>query len=267
MLPTPLLLIVVSVCGGLGPHLLAAEPAPAPVKPAWASQIGNDSHGHYADVAVQGVAQRLRWIPPGSFRMGDATYGPAHEVTLTQGFWLGDSEVTQALWQVVMGSNPSGFTCDPQRPVEMISWEDGHAFFAKLNAAVPSLDARFPAEAQWEYACRAGTTGDHAGELAAMAWYDVNAKDTTHPVKTKSANAFGLFDMHGNVYEWCADWQSGYSAELQRDPTGPATGRYRIFRGGSWNASADFARSAYRTWNSPGLRWDRTGVRICAPGR
>jgi formylglycine-generating enzyme required for sulfatase activity len=137
-------------------------------------------------------------------------------------------------------------------------------FFQKLNGQVQGLRAGFPTEAQWEYACRAGTTGDYAGEFDAMAWYDKNAGGTTHPVKTKQANAFGLYDMHGNVVEWCADWIGTYASGSQRDPTGPSSGSNRVNRGGGWSDNAWSCRSAYRYWYAPGVRGTNLGFRLAA---
>ncbi len=235
-------------------------------KPAWATGAGKDQYGAWADLQVAGVTQRMRWIQPGTFTMGsdaNSAEKPAHQVGLSA-FWLGDSEVTQGLWQAVMGRNPSKFT-GASNPVEQVSWNDCQGFFQKVNGQVPGLRAGFPTEAQREYACRAGTTGEYAGDLNAMAWYDQNAGGTTHPVKAKQANAFGLYDMHGNVLEWCADWYAAdYAVGSQRDPTGPSSGSYRVNRGGGWSNSARNCRSAYRDWNGPDTRNTNLGFRIAA---
>jgi sulfatase modifying factor 1 len=236
-------------------HVRAAEARrQASLIPAWASGVGKDSSGTWAKLVVGGQTQVLRLIPAGTFTMGSEK--PAHQVALSE-FWLGDSEVTQGLWQAVMAftGNPSKFTGDANRPVEQVSWDHCRHFFQLLNGQVTGLRASFPSEAQWEYACRAGTVGDYAGDLDAMAWYDKNASGTTQLVKTKQANAFGLYDMHGNVQEWCSDI---------RDLTGPFGSRL-VCRGGSWRRDAGICRSAYRNGYPPIHREDDMGFRIAAP--
>ena len=237
--------------------------------PAWASASGRDSAGTWVGFHVHSQLQILRLIPAGGFRMGsengDGEEKPVHEVIISQAFWLGDSEVTQGLWLAVMGSNPSTYTGDALLPVEQVSWEDCQGFFKRLNGLVPGLQAGFPSEAQWEYACRAGTTGDYAGELDAMAWYDGNSGQQTHPVKSKRANAWGLYDMHGNAWEWCADWNGPYAAGTQRDPGGPATGSFRVRRGGGCLNTAGACLSAYRNGREPVNRRIALGLRLAAP--
>ena len=234
----------------------------------WARDVGTDASGPWATVVVGGQTQVLRLIPAGTFQMGSEANGDeksVHQVTISQPFWLGDSEVTQGLWQAVMGNNPSTFTGDANCPVEQVSWDDCHSFLQKFNGQVRGLRAGLPTEAQWEYACRAGTAGDYAGDLNAMAWYDANAGGTRHPVKGKQANAFGLYDMHGNVWELCADWYAdSYAAGSQRDPTGPSSGSYRVHRGGGWGDGAGGCRSANRSRSTPGYRDTNLGFRIAA---
>jgi formylglycine-generating enzyme required for sulfatase activity len=188
-------------------------------------------------------------------------------VTLTQPFWLGRTEVTQAQWVAVMGSNPSEFKGE-SLPVENMSWDDAMEFCRKLTAQEKQagrLPAGYaftlPTEAQWEYACRAGTTGDYAGDPDAMAWYNNNSGGTTHPIGTKQANAWGLADMHGNVFEWCRDWYGNYPGGAVTDPKGAASGSFRVSRGGSWYFEASFARSAFRNSNSSAYRLYRVGFR------
>ena len=238
-------------------------------KPTWASSIGTDSFGTYALLPIGTQVQMMRWIPAGTLSMGIAGAGraeqPQHPVVISQGFWLGDSEVTQRVWQHVMGDNPSGFTGDLNRPVEEISWDSAQLFFTQLNQQTPTLKAQFPTEAQWEYACRAGTNRDDAGDLAAVSWHAANAGNQTHPVKSKPANAWGLFDMHGNVWEWCADFQGTYPNTEQTDPTGPTAGAYRISRGGCWNSSVSFCGSGQRGWDMQDTRGDIVGLRIAVP--
>ncbi len=211
---------------------------------------------------VNGVEFAFRWCPAGSFQMGSESGNsdekPVHEVTLTRGFWLLETEVTQAQWQAVMGNNPSYFHGN-NLPVECVSWEDCKEFCTKLSSQ--GLNVSLPTEAQWEYACRAGTTGAYAGNLDEMAWYDDNSGSTTHEVGQKKPNAWGLYDMHGNVYEWCSDWWDSYSESPASDPTGPSSGTLRVFRGGSWNNDAQYCRSANRNGNTPTNRSRNIGFR------
>ncbi|MFA4987329.1 MAG: formylglycine-generating enzyme family protein [Candidatus Brocadiia bacterium] len=208
-------------------------------------------------------------ISPGSFMMGsDKGYDcekPVRKVTLTKAFFIGATEVTQKQWTAVMGINPSNFKGD-DLPVSCVSWNDTVEFCRKLTEAeskkgnLPDgLVYRLPTEAEWEYCCRAGSTtefsfGDDEGRLGDYAWFDKNSKSTTHPVGTKKPNAWGLYDMHGNVLEWCYDWYAAkYQTGDQTDPVGPATGLLRVWRGGSWILNAGFCRSANRPWDKPGL--------------
>jgi formylglycine-generating enzyme required for sulfatase activity len=196
---------------------------------------------------------------------------PVTWVTLTQPFWLGRTAVTQGQYQAVMGTNPSHFTAaGREAPVEQVSWDDAIAFCAKLTdreKAAGRLPTGYaytlPTEAQREYACRAGTTGDYAGDLDAMAWYNANSGNTTHPVGTKQPNAWGLYDMHGNVWEWCRDW---YADKLPggevTNPLGLPSGSLRVFRGGSWRDGAAGCRSAFRFGVVPGVRGLNVGFRL-----
>jgi len=176
--------------------------------------------------------------------------GPLHDVTLTKGFWLGEAPVTQRQWAAVAGSNPSHIKGD-DRPVEKVSWRQCEVWMAQASASAGGLGLRFPTEAEWEYACRAGTTGvtyrggDDASTLNAIAWYRNNSGGMTHVVKQKAPNAWGLYDMLGNVWEWCADSQRVYSASGVVDPSGGA-GRGRVCRGGSAGNDERLARPAYR---------------------
>ncbi|MEO6004476.1 MAG: formylglycine-generating enzyme family protein [Opitutus sp.] len=226
---------------------------------------------------VPDLKLEMEWIPPGSFLMGsppelakNKAETPQVQVTLTKGFWLGRTEVTQAQYEAVMNENPSTFKdIGPEAPVERVSWIDAMAFCEKLNereSAAGRLPEGFkynlPTEAQWEYACRAGTTGEYAGDAPAMSWYDQNSGGKTHSVATKQPNAWGLFDMSGNVLEWCFDWYGDYPRSPAIDPAGPRTGYYRMARGGSWRAEPDVGRSASRAGGSPG-RLDYTiGFRL-----
>ena len=215
----------------------------------------------------------LIWIAPGTFAMGSANSGfdnqrPVTQVEISRGFWLGKTEVTQAQWQAVMGNNPSSFK-GGALPVEQVSWTEAMEFCQKLTErerAAARLPADFaytlPTEAQWEYACRAGTTGDYAGELKPMGWYNQNSGNATHPVGQKLANPWGLFDMHGNVWEWCRDWYGLYPGGHVTDPTGAASGSARIHRGGSWGDDALRSCSAFRRRDSPDGRGNGLGLRL-----
>ena len=174
----------------------------------------SDLQGVFTEIEVGEGILELRWIPAGSFMMGDSDN--QHEVILTHGFWLGRTQVTQEQWKAVMGNNPSHFKGDKQNkrnqwPVELISWNDCIEFFRKLNKRLPGLHSGLPTEAQWEYACRAGTTtkysfGDRDSQLSAYAWF--HQTSGTHSVGKKKPNPWGLYDMHGNVFDWCQDWNS-----------------------------------------------------------
>jgi formylglycine-generating enzyme required for sulfatase activity/serine/threonine protein kinase len=220
------------------------------------------------------VGMVFRYVPSGEFVMGspaeeasrDGDEGPQTRVTLSKGMYVGKYEVTQEEWERVMGSNPSNFKNAGKRaPVEQVSWEECQEFLKKLCAleGVPDGTYRLLTEAEWEYACRAGTTGPYAGELEQMGWYSSNSVGTTKEVGEKLRNAFGLYDMHGNVYEWCGDWYgSKLSGGIVKDPFGPASGSYRVIRGGSWCDYARYCRSAVRDWYPPDLRWFYLGLRL-----
>ena len=263
--------------GWLGGWFGKGGPAPAAgeARPSWASDAGQDKFGRWVEFALGDARQRMRWIEPGTFQMGspkgeDGRYddeGPQHEVTLTRGFWLGDTPVTQALWTAAMGNNPSFFK-DSKRPVEQVSWDDAQKFLQKMNSAVPGLGLKLPTEAQWEYACRAGTNGPNyarGGEtLADIAWFSENSGGETHLVAMKRCNDWGLYDTLGNVWEWCADGRRGYTAKPVKDPAGPLDCASRALRGGSWDFSAWDARAASRLEYDRGFRNRNRGFRCCA---
>ena len=166
-----------------------------------------------------------------------------------------------------MGNNPSRFQGDPNCPVEQVSWQDAQDFIQKLNAREGGTPYRLPTEAEWEYAARAGTTtaycfGDDVSQLRAYAWYRDNSDGRTHPVGQLQPNAWGLYDMHGNVWEWVQDWYGAYAAETAVDPQGPAAGSDRVVRGGSWGSYAAYCRSAYRYRADPANRGGYLGVRL-----
>jgi len=192
---------------------------------------------------------------------------PAHPVTLTQPFYMGKYDVTQEQYQQVTGTNPSGFK-GKNNPVEMVSWDDAQAFCKRLTEQTKQA-VRLPTEAEWEYACRAGTTstyhsGDTEADLARVGWYYANSTNTTHPVGQKEPNAFGLYDMHGNVWQWCQDWygENYYGKSEAENPQGPAQGAYRVLRGGSWYRHPLFCRSANRYRYYPVNRYIIIGFRV-----
>jgi formylglycine-generating enzyme required for sulfatase activity len=214
------------------------------------------------------------WIKPGTFVMGSLTSEAdrfdgevQHSVTLTRGFWMSDHETTQAEYESIMGGNPSRFK-GSTLPVEQVSWGDAVSYCAKLTGRelaagriVAGQAYRLPTEAEWEYAARAGTTGAYAGELGSMGWYKANSGTTTHAVKGKQANGWGLCDMHGNVFEWCSDTHGAYLNGSVTDPTGATSGPYRVIRGGSWRGGTGYCRSACRSRDGPGDRYYDLGFR------
>jgi formylglycine-generating enzyme required for sulfatase activity len=210
-------------------------------------------------------------IPAGKFTMGSTNGSdderPPHEVTISKPFEMGKYEATQAQWEAVMGNNPSHFTGEANRLVENVSWEDVQKFIRKLNDSEGGTKYRLPTEAEWEYAARAGSTttysfGDDSSRLGEYAWYSGNSGGKTHPVGQLKPNAWGLYDMHGNVWEWVQDWYGKYSAELVTDPQGPSSGSGRMYRGGSWHFDARGCRSAYRGYDAPGSRDRFLGFRL-----
>jgi formylglycine-generating enzyme required for sulfatase activity len=186
---------------------------------------------------------------------------------------VGVTEVTQAQYEAVMGTNPSHFK-GATNPVEEVTWNDATEFCKKLSEKTRQA-VRLPTEAEWEYACRAGgntgfSFGDADDRLGDYAWYRANSGDTTHPVAQKKPNAWGLYDMHGNVWEWCADWYGDYPKGAVTDPQGPAAGTARVLRGGGWSSDPTYCRSALRRGSSPGRRSGDFGFRVVvsvsAPG-
>ena len=228
--------------------------------------------GFPLEVIHEQTGIEMVFIPAGEFQMGSAVSarerfsdeGPLHAVRITRPFYVGRCEVTQEEWKRVTGTDRSHFKGE-RNPVERVSWDDCQSFLSKAGGGL-----RLPTEAEWEYACRAGqrTTyefGDDAGQLDSYAWYDRNSGGMTHPVGEKAANAWGLYDMHGNVWEWCADWcgEDYYSWSPRDDPRGPASGEYRALRGGSWSNDPRACRSANRRGYVPALSSSITGFRVC----
>lgn len=242
------------------------------IPPDWATGWGQDPYGVFVEFTVDEVIQKMRWIPPGRFQMGSpesekdrlSGEGPQHEVTLSQGFWMFDTLCTQALWQAVMGDNPSRFE-GKKRPAEKVSVDDVQMFIETLNDRISGLELTLPSEAQWEHACRAGTTTAYSyGDKADPALMNVNESNIaeTTPVDRYPPNPWGLYDMHGNVWERCRDSFRSYEAMPALDPEGPETDD-RVMRGGSWARVARFARAAFRLRFVPVLRSDLFGFR-CA---
>jgi eukaryotic-like serine/threonine-protein kinase len=237
------------------------------------------------------IGMKMLLIPAGEFLMGakrneSGAYDgekPQHRVRITKPFYLGIYPVTQAEYQQVMGTNPSYFQgskgilglfakpAEPQRPVEQVSWPDAVEFCRRLSAQ-EGTTYRLPTEAEWEYACRAGTTtrfcfGDEFERLVEYGWHHKNSGGSTHPVGQKKPNSWGLYDMHGNVWEWCADWYEDnyykqFAEKIVVDPTGPSGGSNRVYRGGCWRYDASICRSACRWGLDPGGRCDNLGFRL-----
>ncbi|QQZ30821.1 formylglycine-generating enzyme family protein [Thiothrix subterranea] len=264
--------------------------------------VGFDDYGLYADLDIKEtgrsfgkegfieviIPQRFRWIESGTFLMGSSESEAEryddevqHQVTLTQGFWLADSTITQYQWKSVMGDNPSNFRDNLKNPVEKVSWNDIQYYLQKLNAFISGVQAKLPTEAQWEYACRAGTTtpfsfGDNI--TPEQVNYDGNHpyangkkglyREEIVPVKSLSANPWGLYEMHGNVWEWCHDvWQEKLPALPVTDPDGVAgdvkqAGLGYAVRGGSWRDDGGSVRSAFRLRRDPTYRNNDLGFRL-----
>ena len=218
-------------------------------------------------------AIELVQIQPGSFNMGatngDSSEQPVHRVTIGYSFYLGKYEVSQSQWQAVMGNNPSNFKDCGSCPAEKISWSAAQKFIQLLNQLKDPYIYRLPTEAEWEYACRAGTTGDYSGNLNEVAWYFENSDSKTHPVGGKRLNPWGLADMHGNVWEWCEDWFHDNYSGAPNDGSAwlSGGGKGRILRGGSWHSFAVNVRAAYRLWSAPEDPDRTTGFRVAATKR
>ena len=185
-----------------------------------------------------------------------------HEVSISDGFWMLETEVTQEMWKSVMGNVPSVFH-GVRLPVEQVGWVDCVEFCRKLSEKL-GVPVALPTEAQWEYACRAGSAGPFAGNLEEMAWFGTNSENRTHSVGMKKPNAWGLYDMHGNVWEWCLDWyaEDAYADGPSIDPHAPKRGVNRVYRGGGWYGGERFCRSAYRNYYAPNFRSYGLGFRI-----
>jgi formylglycine-generating enzyme required for sulfatase activity len=266
------ILITLGIWGGLRFFPIPDPPTPPPEPPPFV-QAGVEEK---KEVRMEFVR-----IPPGEFMMGSPENEPGrysdekqHKVVLTQGFYMQTTEVTQEQWKSVMGSNPSDFKDCDQCPVENVSWNDAQEFIRKLNQKEGKEVYRLPTEAEWEYAARAGSRTAFANgditelecksdpNLEKMGWYCGNSENKPHAVGQKSPNAWGLYDMHGNVWEWCQDWYGDYPDGTVSDPVGPPTGSNRVGRGGSWDNDAQVCRSADRGRSDPGNRSRNLGFRL-----
>ena len=248
------------------------KPKPRPAKP----RTNKPTASRQLPPVIQQLVANMVYVEGGTFTMGatpeqgsdaDGDEKPTHQVTL-KGFYICKYEVTQAEWKAVMGTNPSKFKGD-NLPVESVTWFDCQEFIRKLNE-LTGKNFRLPTEAEWEYAARGGRRSygaKYAGDndIDKVAWHKGNSNNTTHPVGTKRANELGLYDMSGNVWEWCQDWYGSYSSSAQTNPTGPGSGDDRVLRGGGWDCIAWGCRLSYRgnfpvSWN------DDFGLRLAFPG-
>ncbi|MBF0183125.1 MAG: formylglycine-generating enzyme family protein [Magnetococcales bacterium] len=261
-------------------------PFPQHCPPLWASGWGQDGYGYFVEFTCRGVVQRMRWIPAGRFVMGSPVgeaermdrEGPQHEVTFAQGFWIFATACSQALWQAVMGENPSRFPGE-ERPVETVSFTDVQRFLDQIEQLLPGLQLTLPSEAQWEYACRAGTSTPFSfGNTISPQQVNFNGnypypggekgehRKQTVPLASLPPNPWGLFEMHGNVWEWCQDHEHRSYQGAPKDGSAwlnsaaPADA-WRVVRGGSWYDLARSVRSAIRYWYVPAYRGGYLGFR------
>ena len=248
-------------------------------------QLGCQTYAQSPKTITNSIGMKLVLIPKGTFMMGSPIEEEGakndekqHQVTIGKDYYLGVTEVTQGQYEKVMGTNPSYFqkrvirkSDSSMYPVEQVSWEDAVEFCKKLSDLPEEKKAgrvyRLPTEAEWEYACRAGSKaaysfGANSKTLGDYAWFGENSGNQTHPVGEKKANAWGLYDMHGNVWEWCSDWYGVYPKGSVSDPSGPSEGSIRVDRGGSWAYGAANCRSAYRGWGAPSYRIGNDGFRV-----
>ena len=251
-----------------------SEPKPKP-KPKPTPKVSSSYTDDGIMFSIGNVRFEMVRVEGGTFTMGaTAEQGsdaysdekPTHQVTLSS-YSIGKTEVTQALWQAVMGSNPSYFK-GSNLPVEEVSWEDCQTFIRKLNA-LTGKTFRLPTEAEWEYAARGGNKSrgykySGSNTLSNVAWYDDNSSNKTHPVATLASNELGIYDMSGNVWEWCNDWYSTsyYTSASQTNPTGPNSGSSRVCRGGSWSYDARSCRVSFRSGYNPTNRLGNLGLRL-----
>ena len=259
------------------------NPNPTEFPSLWACAWGQDKYGYWQAFKLNDVQQVMRWIPPGIFQMGSPDNETErrdnenlHSVTLTQGYWLAETVCSQSLWLAVMEDNPGGFSDNLENPVNRVSWLDCQRFFTAANALLPEgLILRFPTEAEWEYACRGNTqTAFSWGNNLSTKQANYNGNYPYHKgekgeyrqrvveVLTFSANPWGLYQMHGNVWEWCADWYVENLSKDVVDPLGGSDGYNRVMRGGGWSSGGRFLRSAYRNAYGPGRCYPYYGFRL-----
>ena len=254
------------------------EPKPAMTPQTPSAPVSQAGLSTFSDLAidVNGVQFRIKYVEGGTFMMGASgddsealdDEKPAHKVTLDS-YYIAETLVTQELWQAVMGNNPSKFKGDIHRPVETVSWNDCQEFIKKLNR-LTGKKFSLPTEAQWEYAARGGMKSkgykfSGSNNLGVVAWYDGNSGSETHPVAQKQPNELGLYDMTGNVWEWCQDWYRAYSSIAQNNPQGPGSGDYRVLRGDCWRNDSGYCRVSYRNFNNPDCRYYYFGLRLSLP--
>ena len=229
-----------------------------------------DDNAEVKEYTVNGVSFKMIVVKGGTFRMGSTSgisdQQPVHNVTISKDYYIGETEVTQELWTAVMGTNPSYFTSDSQLPVEQVSWYDCQTFITKLNS-LTGATFRLPTEAEWEFAARGGNkskgyTYSGSNTIDNVAWYTDNSSNKTHVVKTKSPNELGIYDMSGNVNEWCQDWYGSYSSAAVTDPQGASTGSWRVIRGGSCYYSATDCRCTNRFSGTPSSMPENLGLRL-----
>jgi formylglycine-generating enzyme required for sulfatase activity len=285
-------LVRCELCRGTGLDLQLIPPKAKQIDPSTNPPAGNPPVAGEPSTPQPGAPSRqytlefgsapqmnFRYIEPGTFLMGGPRNGrlrtegqTPHEVTLSKPYYIATTEVTQAQWMTVMGTNPSRNQGDGQRPVEHVTWNDCQQFIGKLNQRLKNSNSKFrlPTEAEWEYACRAGSSttfsfGEDIGQLPQYAWFDKSSDGTTHPVGKLLPNAWNLFDMHGNVMEWCADFYDpgyGNSSAPAQDPTGPTQGSERVTRGGCWFWRDDTAISGGRNHFPQNKHFDLIGFRL-----
>ena len=232
-----------------------------------------NSHQTYKNT----IGMEFVFIEPGSFYMGSTALAidgeqPVHKVTISQGFYMGKYEVTQGQWVEIMGNNPSNSNrgIGENYPVSQISWNEVQTFITKLNEKEGGTKYRLPTEAEWEYCAHAGSAANNEGpyfgndetQLRNYAWYSTNSGNTSHEVGQKKPNAYGLYDMHGNVFEWVQDWFGSYSTNAEINPQGPSSGLNRVIRSGSWRRDAIDVRSALRLGDPPDGYGEDSGFRL-----
>lgn len=267
---------------GLG-LMAILNPNPPDFPSLWANSYGQDRFGLWQSLELKGVRQVMRWIPPGKFTMGSPgtevdrrDNEKQHDVLISEGFWLADTACTQALWQAITGNNPSRFKQSLEHPLDNVSWDDCQLFIEQANSLLEGqLTLRLPSEAEWEYAARAGSqsaywwgdeiSDEQANYNAKHAYRDGEKgqyRKQTVEILQFEANDFGLFQVHGNVWEWCQDFRGDYPSSPTTDPIGPESGQSRVLRGGSWFNGPQSLRAALRFHHGPGSSFSNYGFRL-----